>query len=134
MSGGCASTHASACGCGDEALPRPAEPHVASPASPPIELPTLQRATLDASSLRAAAAAIDALASQVEVLVKAAPDRDGEVAGVGVSAERAVELLVAGMLRGVQLRYVHEGVAWIDSLRPDGGDFALVRMQVPSRD
>lgn len=94
-------------------------------------LPTLHRALLSPAQAQALAAALEALPRPVEVLVKAAAARHGESGG-DVGPARAVALLLAGLLRGVQLRYWLDDQAYIDSLRPAEGGVLVVRMAAPA--
>lgn len=93
---------------------------------PPLELPDVHKATLDADGLAALFADLAALPGAVEVRLKAAPTQRAEDAGTAL--ERAHGLLRDGLVRGVQLIYAFDGQVWCDTLLRRGDGFALVRM------
>ncbi|MCO4763842.1 MAG: hypothetical protein KC502_20180 [Myxococcales bacterium] len=92
--------------------------------SPP--LPDVYRGALDAAGVRALFSDISGLSGPAEVRLKAAAEAYAEVGPV--TSDRACELLLAGLVRGVQLIYEHDGQTWFDTVLRRGAAFEVVRM------
>lgn len=64
-----------------------------------------------------------------EVLVRHRPgEQVGD--GGGTTLEMAREDVARGAVSGVQVRYLYDGIEWLDTLLVRGGGGRLVRMQV----
>ena len=94
-----------------------------------LELPELTQSTLDREQLDALFRDIGALTRVVEIIPKHGP-REHVDDSVALTLDAAHEGLFEGAFRGVQIRYVHEGSLWWDSLlrTPEGG-FSIVRIR-----
>lgn len=92
-------------------------------------LPELQASDLDSDTLAALFDDLEAAAERLEVIVKGGPDRRADPTPIGL--REAQRLLVEGIVRGVQLRYVHEGRAWRDTLLRGATGIRIVRMEEP---
>lgn len=96
---------------------------------PPLELPAMNTAFLDASQVEALLRDIEACGRIIEIIPKQVargfvPDT------AGITLARARELLADRAVRGLQLRYHHEGAEWWDTLMVLGEDrFRLVRIR-----
>lgn len=90
------------------------------------DLPELQDQRLDEATVAALFDDLAALATIVEVRLKAGPRR-AEAGAVTLAEARAA--WEAGEVRGVQVRYTYAGDVWLDTLLrgPDG--VRLVRMR-----
>lgn len=91
------------------------------------ELPELLDQIIDEPTLQALVADIEGLTQVSEVLVKGAAQ--ARASGGPLSAGQAVEMLRAGLIRGVQIRYRHEGVEWMDTLMQTPQGTRVVRMR-----
>jgi hypothetical protein len=91
----------------------------------PIELPTLHSAELDRATLAQLFDDIERECVVLAVLVKGGAETLAE--GGGVSLSRARELVESRAVRGVQLRYQHQGVEWWDTLMVLGPTVKLLR-------
>lgn len=92
-----------------------------------IEFPALHTGDLDAAGVRALVADLEAYAERLQVLPKAAAKRF--VLPETLPLQAATEGLLAGELRGLQLRYVHEGQEWWDTLLSMGkSGYRIVRV------
>lgn len=93
-----------------------------------IELKDLHAATLQPEEVRQLARDLRAAAERIQVLPKAGAQR--YVLPQALSLEAGVEALVTGELYGLQLRYLHQGQEWWDTLLPDPaqGGFRIVRV------
>lgn len=65
----------------------------------------------------------------VEIVVKRGPGR--VVDNSTPTLFEAEELLAGGSARGLQIRYLHEGAQWFDTLMPVAGGVRLVRIAHP---
>lgn len=95
------------------------------------ELPELFQAELDADAYEALLRDLGELPGPLEVSVK-----QGATARVPEherwTLEQGRRALEQGAARALQVRYEHNGVAWIDTiLRPPAG-YRLVRMRAPT--
>lgn len=79
-----------------------------------IEFPSLHTGDLDPEGVRALVSDLEACAERLQVVPKAAAQRF--VLPETLPLQAAAEGLLSGELRGVQLRYVHEGQEWWDTL------------------
>ncbi|WP_035605129.1 hypothetical protein [Haloferula sp. BvORR071] len=98
-----------------------------SPDSPP--LPDLHQSEIDEITLRQLFADLGKHARIIEIIPKFAP---GYVEGgeSSLKLEEAFELLASRALRGLQVRYIHEGQTWWDTLMPlPDGRFRIVRIE-----
>lgn len=91
-----------------------------------IEFPTLHTGDLDAEGVRALVADLEAHAERLQVVPKAASRRF--VLPERLPLQAATESLLAGELRGVQVRYVHQGQEWWDTLLALGSGYRIVRV------
>jgi len=92
-----------------------------------IEFPALHTGDLDAEGVRALVADLEAHAERLQVVPKAAAKRF--VLPETLPLQAATEGLLDGRLRGVQLRYVHEGQEWWDTLLAMGdAGYRIVRV------
>ena len=92
----------------------------------PIPLPTLHEGSLDDARLDALFEDIAREARVLAVLVKGGAETLSEGGDVPLDAARAA--LRAGGARAVQVRYVHQGVTWTDTVLRAPGGYRIVRM------
>jgi hypothetical protein len=93
-------------------------------------LPELRDAMLDTATLRQLCFDIHSVASIIDVRVKGAPAHHaGEPSA---SFEQAIADLERGSIAGVQVRYLHKGEEWWDTLMRAPQGFRLVRVRAPS--
>lgn len=92
-----------------------------------LELPDLQQAALDSATLAQLFSDIARCTEVVEVLPKFAAH--GRVGEAGISLEEGRQLLMAGQLRALQIRYIYDGSQWWDTLMSRHGQVHLVRIQ-----
>lgn len=96
---------------------------------PERPLPSVYEAVLDAATLVRLVDDLEACATVDRVMEKGAPTAHA----TGCPGLRdAVERLVVGTIRGVQVWYRHDGEDWCDTLVQVTGGTRLVRMAVPS--
>ena len=88
-------------------------------------LPELHQGNLDADALRALFQQLAAVAEVGGVLINGRPAAGGSGE---VTLSEALDLLLAGSVRGVQVRYRFEGSHWVDTVMPGTDGFRLVRM------
>lgn len=72
---------------------------------------------------------LEELAEIRAVMLKDGPEDRAEASHV--SLDQARMLLVVGSVRGVQIRYLHDGVEWVDTLVRQPQSVRLVRMEAP---
>jgi hypothetical protein len=87
-------------------------------------LPPLYESVLDDATLDALFADVGSL-EDIVVTVKGGATEHAADAPVDLPSAR--EALAVGRVRGVQLRYVHEGITWCDTLIRVAGGARLVR-------
>lgn len=92
-------------------------------------LPTLQDSVLDAETLDALVRDWLDHAEVLDVMTKGAPGSRATFAPADLP--RAVDALRSGQVRAVQVRYLHGGVEWRDTLLPAPTGTRLVRIQTP---
>ncbi|MDP3275343.1 MAG: hypothetical protein Q8Q09_09130 [Deltaproteobacteria bacterium] len=90
----------------------------------PLELPEIQDQVLDAPTLAQLFADLARDAKLIAIVVKG----PGLAEGGPQTLEQARELLAEGAVRGVQLRYLHGGTEWWDTLMVVPGGVRLVRI------
>ena len=96
----------------------------------PDALPEVNEGRLDREALTALARDVEALCEVLAVIPKAGPRAHASPRQLGLSEGMA--LFAAGELRGLQLRYRHEGQEWWDTLIAAGPDrYRLVRIAAP---
>lgn len=96
-----------------------------------IEFPDVYRAELDPPTLRALFSDLATHAEVIDVRAKAGARRyAGEER---LSLRDAEALLGARAVRGIQVRYRHDGALWMDTLMAGPTKVRLVRMKVPER-
>lgn len=97
----------------------------------PLELAELQDKTIDDGILRRLFEDLGALAQIHAVHVKGAPSRRAQ--DRPVELREALELLLAGRIRGAQVLYEYDGRSWCDTVirQPDG--HRLIRIEAPQR-
>lgn len=95
-----------------------------------IEFPDVFRAELDAEKV---AALFDDLAAHAEIVEVRAKDAARDYARAAtLTLDEARGLIERREVRGVQVRYRHDGVLWMDTLMPGPTLVRLVRMKVPA--
>lgn len=112
----------------DAKLPAP-EFSAAPPQPEPLQLPDLQDSVLDAETVRRLFFDLSQLATILDIRIKGAAlahARDGTP-----DLETARRVLHAGDALGVQIRYLHQGTEWIDTLLRGPHGTRLVRMRAP---
>lgn len=97
---------------------------------PPPPLPELQDAILGSAELDALFADLSALAERLEIILKGAAN-ERAVVGRDPTLDEARAMLESGAVRGVQLRYVHEGTTWWDTLLRTPAGVRIVRIEAP---
>ena len=97
--------------------------------SHPTPLPDLHQADLDEATLRQLFDDVSAHTELMEVIPKhAASGYVPEIAAITLA--EGLDLLLAGGVRALQLRYRHDGSIWWDTLMPTAnGTFRIVRIQ-----
>ena len=90
------------------------------------KLPDLREAILDNAKLEALLRDIGMLATVDEIIVK---DRPGRVPGQKIPLAEVQQLLMGGEIRGVQIRYRHDGAIWWDTLMCTAEGVKLVRIR-----
>lgn len=88
-------------------------------------LPDLQDQVIDWNVVESLLGDIELSARLFAVLIKS--NTEGMADGADLDLTRVKPALEAGT--AVQLRYVHEGVEWWDTLMPMAGGVRIVRMQ-----
>jgi hypothetical protein len=102
---------------------------VSEPCQPP-ELPEVLEGRLDRAAVEQILADVAACAERLQVVPKRGGPRTMTPEGEQLDLPTAGDLLFRGELRGLQLRYVHQGQEWWDTLLPLGNDtYRLVRIQ-----
>ncbi len=95
--------------------------------SPP--LPDLHQSEVDESTLRQLFTDVGTHTEIIEIIPKHAPGYVAEEPEP-LQLDEAFQLLVNRSVRGLQLRYRHEGKTWWDTLMPlPGGLFRIVRIE-----
>ncbi|PQJ29299.1 hypothetical protein BSZ32_12900 [Rubritalea profundi] len=92
------------------------------------ELPELAQGVLDSETLDQLVVDIETCTELLEVIPKFGADsyvKEGEV----IDLRTAISMLTRGDLRGVQVRYKHEGSQWWDTLMATHQGVRLVRIQ-----
>lgn len=84
---------------------------------------------LDGATFEDYLADLEELADVERVLVKESAEARAE--GAPLSLDQARMLLLTGAVRGVQIRYRHESVEWIDTLVRGTDVIRLLRVQAP---
>lgn len=99
--------------------------------TPNDELPELHQSVLDPDTVRQLIADVSTLTEIIEVIPKGKVDGYVDEPGSGstMNIELGRDLLLAGEIRGLQIRYRHQGAQWWDTLiaLPEG--FRIVRIQ-----
>ena len=95
------------------------------------EPPEMFGGELDGPLFEALLEDLDAHAQIVEVRTKRAAEAHADDARV--SLDQARMLLLLGQVRGVQIRYVHQGIEWIDTLIRRPRAIELFRVRVPGQ-
>jgi Pyruvate/2-oxoacid:ferredoxin oxidoreductase delta subunit len=114
--------------------PTPAQLQIAAPDddAPTLpELPELHEAELDEDGLRSLFRDLEALTEIDEVRLK---QTAGQSAGTsGAAPADVLELLLAGRVRGVQIRYRYQHESWCDTILRSPGGHRVVRLADPGR-
>ena len=92
-----------------------------------LELPPVQMADLDEATVRALFTDVELLGQHVSVTLKHGAER--YVSEGTTPVGDALGALLAGLALGVQLRYEHQGVGYLDTVMRGPSGFRLVRMQ-----
>ncbi len=103
--------------------------HPIPPEEPEFELPEVNASLLDAAGLEALLRDIELCTELLEIVPKfSRQELIVEPAGRLTVAD-ARELMRSGAVRGVQIRYRHEGAEWWDTLMNQGEGWRLVRIR-----
>jgi hypothetical protein len=94
-----------------------------------LDLPPLQAACLGWPLVDELFDDIAALAAHVQVRLKLAAERHAEPGATDLATARRA--LRDGTAAGAQIRYVHAGKAWCDTLVREAHGLRLVRIAVP---
>lgn len=95
-----------------------------------IDFPEVRQSRIGSDQLAAYFDDLRQVADVQEVRLKAgARDKAGDATA---GLERARSLLLAGEVRGIQIRYVWQGEAWWDTLIRKSRDVEMTRVQPPS--
>jgi hypothetical protein len=92
-----------------------------------MNLPDLNQELVDEQTIEALFRDIEACTRLLEVIIKGAPQAHAEASRP--TLRQAHDLLLGGTVRGVQLRYVHEGAEWWDTILAMRGGYRLVRIR-----
>lgn len=93
------------------------------------ELPEVHEALLDVDTLQRLREDLTQAATLLDVSIKLGAELHADHARP--SLDEALALLVAGRVRGVQVRYLHGGVEWWDTLLGTPKGVRLVRVRAP---
>jgi len=93
------------------------------------KLPELNEGLLDTATLDQLFADLAACATHIEVRLKGAAARRAHAGTTTLSDARSA--LLAGAVRGAQVRYLWDGQAWIDTLIRGPEGVRICRMAVP---
>ena len=96
----------------------------------PVALPELVEGTVDATLLEQLVRDLTSLTTIQEIHLKGGAASHAERSHVGLP--EAVDLLVGGQLRGLQVRYLWQNVGWIDTLLRTPGGIKIVRTKEPT--
>lgn len=96
-----------------------------------MNLPELHSETLDAAGFEALLRDIETCA-ELHAVIPRFVEKVAIPEQAGVSLAQARELVAAGAVRGLQLRYVHEGSEWWDTVLIADGRFRVVRIRQES--
>lgn len=94
------------------------------------ELAPVYEGELDGATFEDYLADLEELADVHRVLVKESAEVRGE--GTSLSLDQARMLLLTGAVRGVQIRYRHESIDWVDTLVRGTDAIRLLRVEAPS--
>jgi hypothetical protein len=100
------------------------------PCDEPPELPPLETGVVDAETLRRLFFDLASSATVLSVQLKGASDAHATSAPRDLAGAR--DALLAGTVAGIQIRYVHEGTEWWDTVLRSGdadGTFRVVRFR-----
>lgn len=92
------------------------------------DLPALTQSCLDESTLEALLDDLSSLTEILEVTVKGGEFDRAEKTSLALRP--AVKALQAGLVRGVQIRYLWHQQQWLDTLLGGGNEIRIVRIQV----
>jgi hypothetical protein len=92
---------------------------------PPV--PLMVEGTLDAAGLRQLFADIQSAGTVLDVREKGGPAE--YAGGAGLTPAAALERLLAGAARAVQVRYRYEGHDWTDTVFATAQGFRVIRCQ-----
>lgn len=95
------------------------------------ELAELHQGELDDAGLRALFRDLAAVADVAEIRLKRSPE--ARAAHAAPSLHEALQLLLAGNVRGVQIRYRFRDESWCDTVLAGAGRHRVVRMADPTR-
>jgi hypothetical protein len=95
-----------------------------------LELPSLQQAELAWTKVHELLDDLHALVQVLEVRLKGVVDGHAEATTVDLATAR--NALAAGTALAVQVRYLHRGRPWCDTLVRSGEGVRLVRIEIPT--
>lgn len=95
-----------------------------------LVLPELQDALLDLATIRQLFFDVSHASTLLEVRVKRGPVTHADEGPPGPDEARA--LLESGEALAVQLRYLHRGTEWLDTVMRTPSGYRLVRMGTPA--
>lgn len=97
--------------------------------SEPVPLPDLHQSEVDQTTLKQLFTDIGTLTEIQEIIPKYAPGYVAENSPQ-LQLDQAFQQLITHQLRGLQLRYRHQGKIWWDTLIPlPGGLYRIVRIE-----
>ncbi len=96
-----------------------------------IELPDVQDQVIDLATLRRLFSDIELASELVGVSLKGGA-RERTSGESGTTLGEALEALASGSARGAQVRYLHQGREWWDTVMRAGEGYRLVRIEAPS--
>lgn len=102
-----------------------------APPDAPVELVELQDETIDDGIVRRLFEDLDALAEIHVVHVKGASCARAQ--DRPVELREALELLLAGRIRGAQVLYEYDGRSWCDTIICKRDGHRLIRIEAPRR-
>jgi hypothetical protein len=100
-----------------------------------LDLPEMVPAALDGIAVESLFTELAFETTVLGILLRAPDSEVGETGGGAAPNLRfAREAILSGRASGVQLRYVHDGIEWWDTLMrtPGDGGFRVVRVKKPA--
>ncbi len=100
---------------------------------PDIQLPDLHEAVINAATLHELVRDLTSLTKLLEVIPRAAPGRYVALPASHTPEDLAAarDLLLAGEIRSLQIRYFYQNATWCDTLLAQPEGYKLIRIQPP---